>query len=579
MDGEFASSCSTQWQYKLHVISIENSGRHLRTCSLDFNDDLRQGDEVIISDLNIILLSSVSNFQDASHVRVGKLDGIHDEVLGDIEGYGGYMQKLFASKSVNVSGTITAGDEKGFSSTFYAGKIHRNAFLNSVSVDFQDNTQPSFLVINPTKVGSVYSIVNSCIFKGQTSDWLTDNIGKQYSFSFWALANNDCVLTILQNDTTVGSIEIANEKVGAWRRCSCTFKVNAPKNDGDDLIWTILLAGSLDDMSMYFTSPQLESGDMVTQYQATDDILNYTDEYGAWFSQGGIGGTIQNPLLQLNYDGEGSIGTRLKSFLLRLDGSGYLANKNIRWDANGRTTLSENVKISWESFDDDTKQEIAPKSVKINGNPSVIYTAIMDGTYQCDTEYVELIGDDINIPEDAVRRWSYYNGNTYIDFKEATTNKLLIGVEDACWNQEKSLMVKYEVTYNLKTYYDTITIQKTFQDGYVIKITSSQGEVFQNGKCSTILTAEVYYQGIRVSDDVIEKSMSFNWVKYTYPDLETPVEDWWREIIDENGEIVQTEINPESQSIKIYNTNTTRDKYRCFLSVENVFPYPSPMIL
>ena len=73
--------------------------------------------------------------------------------------------------------------------------------------------------------------------------------------------------------------------------------------------------------------------------------------------------------------------------------------------------------------------------------------------------------------------------------------------------------------------------------------------------------------------------MSFNWVKYTYPDLETPVEDWWREIIDENGEIVQTEINPESQSIKIYNTNTTRDKYRCFRSVENVFPYPSPMIL
>ena len=73
--------------------------------------------------------------------------------------------------------------------------------------------------------------------------------------------------------------------------------------------------------------------------------------------------------------------------------------------------------------------------------------------------------------------------------------------------------------------------------------------------------------------------MSFNWVKYTYPDLETPVEDWWREIIDENGEIVQAEINPESQSIKIYNTNTTRDKYRCFLSVENVFPYPSPMIL
>ena len=100
-----------------------------------------------------------------------------------------------------------------------------------------------------------------------------------------------------------------------------------------------------------------------------------------------------------------------------------------------------------------------------------------------------------------------------------------------------------------------------------------------NGRCITTLAAEVYYQGIAVSPEVIEKSMAFQWVKYTFPDLENPVEDWWKEIRDEEGVLLQAEVNPESQSIDIYNVNTIQDKYVCILSVENVFPYPTPMIL
>lgn len=68
------------------------------------------------------LLSS-ANFGDASKIRVGKLNGITDPVFGQLEGYGGYLQKLFASKSAHISGTLTAGDENGFAATFYAGKF------------------------------------------------------------------------------------------------------------------------------------------------------------------------------------------------------------------------------------------------------------------------------------------------------------------------------------------------------------------------------------------------------------------------------------------------------------------------
>jgi hypothetical protein len=57
----------------------------------------------------------------------------------------------------------------------------------------------------------------------------------------------------------------------------------------------------------------------VTPYQATDEALSYTDDYGAWFNKGGIGGTIQNPLLRLNEDG--SIVSRDGSFVIHPDGT------------------------------------------------------------------------------------------------------------------------------------------------------------------------------------------------------------------------------------------------------------------
>ena len=62
------------------------------------------------------------------------------------------------------------------------------------------------------------------------------------------------------------------------------------------------------------SAPQLEAGRNVTPYQATDEALSYTDDYGAWFNKGGIGGTIQNPLLRLNEDG--SIVSRDGSFVI-----------------------------------------------------------------------------------------------------------------------------------------------------------------------------------------------------------------------------------------------------------------------
>ena len=83
------------------------------------------------------------------------------------------------------------------------------------------------------------------------------------------------------------------------------------------------------------SAPQLEPGKTATPYQATDGVLSYTEDYGAWFSKGGIGGTIQNPLLRLGEDG--SITSRDGSFVINPDGTGHFA---FRARSNGARTPS-----------------------------------------------------------------------------------------------------------------------------------------------------------------------------------------------------------------------------------------------
>ena len=221
-DGEETTSITTDWQYKLHTITVDYSGRYLRTVKLDLSA-LSPSDEVWVSDFNIILLSSVSNFGDASKIRVGKLNGIIDPVFGQLEGYGGYLQKLFASKSAHISGTLTAGDENGFAATFYAGKIHRNVFVNSLDVNFTSAITIDTQIENPTGIGNVYSTSKIINMIAQSEEWLTQHIGKKYTFSFWIYAGQACQLSILQNDKAIGTVQIPIADTNIWSRKKLTF--------------------------------------------------------------------------------------------------------------------------------------------------------------------------------------------------------------------------------------------------------------------------------------------------------------------------------------------------------------------
>lgn len=571
IDGEDSVAITTDWQYKLHAITVDYSGRYLRTFKFDMSL-LSAGDEVWISDFNIILLSSVANFGEASKMRVGKLSGINDPVFGTLDGYGGYMQKLFASKAAHISGTLTAGDENGFAATFYAGKVHRNVFINSLDVDFVSSIKIANTTDNPTGTGNVYSSDGAITMNAQSGSWLAEHVGKTYTFSFWAQVSGACQISVLQNDKVVGTIQVSELDAKNWARHKATFELQAPINDGDML--TLGLAPTFSNTgknvtnTLLFSAPQLESGDVVTQYQPTDSVLNYTEDYGAWFSRGGIGGTIQNPLLRLNYDGEGSIDTRNNSLLLKVDGSGHLANNNIKWNKQGDVTFGKNVTMTWDNLDNSVKEEITSKSIRIIGADTFTLLGDLTGAEPTTSPAdIVLTLEEENISStSSQRQWYYLKGYDWIVLDGENGKTLTIFPFEDYWNDTNNLTVKCEVNYNGDAYTASFTLRKQYIQGYTIEIVSSKGDAFKNNDCETTLTANVYYQGKLVDPDYVKEHYTFLWTKYHLPDTENPVEGW------------EGDMDVTQSSITLDYNITGQDLFVVELLSTNAFPYEFPLI-
>ena len=76
-----------------------------------------------------------------------------------LDGYGGYFQNLYATKNVNIAGTLTAGDEKGFASTFYVGKIHKNCLIKSLYGNFQTPVSSAIKEVSPTGLRDIFTLI------------------------------------------------------------------------------------------------------------------------------------------------------------------------------------------------------------------------------------------------------------------------------------------------------------------------------------------------------------------------------------------------------------------------------------
>lgn len=598
----------TEWQYYFHAITVDWSGRHLRTLKLDLGAML-PNEEVWISDFNIILLSSVANFQDASKTRVGRLEGIVDPVFGKLDGYGGYMQKLFASQSAHISGTLTAADENGFGASFYAGKIHKNVLRNSLGLNTVGGAVLDKETLNPTGVGNTIKIQRPTSLIVQENEWLLQRVGQTYTFSFWAYSKKPCVIDLQQNGKSIGALYINVLQTHQWLRLHKTFEIREPDaaNANSDLIISITPTfkeitdavfgeeykdnsfTSPDDIEddtlvadvneLLFTAPQFESGSLVTQYQPTDNVLNYTEDYGAWFDRGGIGGTIQNPLLQLNYDGNGGIATRptgpdnKPSLALNQDGSGHLAQGRISWDENGDVTFDKSVHLNWENLGEDTQNELVSKSIRIIGNDT--FTLLGDGTGAnptTDPADITLTLEEENLISSVDNRiWQYLSGYEWKDFPEGYNNGKTLTVfpfndDPDYWDNSNSLTIRCVVKLHDTEYIDTFTIRKQLIAGYTLEITSSNGTGFKNNDCTTTLTANVYYQGKLVDPEYCKEHYVFKWTKYDLVDGEL-VEDpnFW------------DNLDRTAQQIVLDYAISGSDYFFCELILGPGFPYDFPI--
>lgn len=351
IDGSDTVNIGIDWGYKVSLIIIDFPEQYDRSLLIDLTSHLSEGDWCEISDLNLVLLSDVSDFSKSTKSRIGKIKGIVDPIFGAIDGYGAYFQSLYATKNINISGTLTAGDANGFGATFYVGKIHKNCLINSLYGNFTTDINVSEEV-SPTGIGKVFSLpVDKTVLICQTNDWGKKHNRQKYCFSFWAKSKERANISISQNENTLQSIEI--EVLNEWVRYSVPF-ITKTTNGADFTIEFLC-----DINQILFTSPQLEIGEKASLYQATDEKLDDTDTYGAWFSRGGIGGTIQNPLLRLNIDG--SISSNNGSFVINRDGSGHFSHGAITWNED-EVVLGDNVILKWDNLSQETQENLKGES-------------------------------------------------------------------------------------------------------------------------------------------------------------------------------------------------------------------------
>lgn len=483
VDGRTTIDVSPEWTYHLVVITAEYPAQYARRLTIDFGK-LPFGAWCAIAELNVIRQDDAVNLPAACKVRIGKISGVADPLFGVLDGYGAYIRNLYATRNVNIAGTLTAGDENGFAGTFYVGRIHKNVLCNSLDCDFLTPTAV-LPEAPPAGVGVVHRLsAGDNLLAGQTETWAAQHAGERYCFSFWCRSAVPTTLTLQQGGISVGFISVETW----WQRKHVVFTVKHQVGQ----VFSIQLSAA---QTTDFTSPQLEAGDRPSLYQATDEVLDETDAYGAWFSRGGIGGTIQNPLLRLNDDG--SITSCDGSFVINADGTGHFAGGRFSWSKDAIELRG--VTIRWEDFDDKAQEALLPKSVSITGTDTFQYSDALHPV--AEPESITLVATEQNFVA-TTRHWDYLAADG--SWKDAggrgTTFQLFPDFH--AWEDYDVLTLRYSALYQEQTYRATVTITKQYdgESAYSVYIKTDKGTILQNGTGTTTLFAHV----LRGAEEVTE---------------------------------------------------------------------------
>ena len=494
VDAEDTMAASTEWEYRLWVITVEYPEQYARNLHLDLTAALtRVNAWCEIAELNIVRLSTVSAFTESVKARIGRISGIADPLFGVLEGYGAYFQQFYATRNVNIAGTLTAGDENGFASTFYVGKIHKNVIPDSLSCRFNRATEVQDAT--PTGAGKVVRITGESTLQVQQAAWREACLGKYCCFSLWLKSEQAGTFSLYQDEHLIDKQTVST--VGEWRRHKVVFPIRPSTAAAMHMTLST-------EIPLLLTAPQLEMGKTATPYQPTDAVLSYTEDYGAWFSKGGIGGTIQNPLLRLNADG--SISSRDNSFVIHPDGSGQFANGRFRWTQE--TIELRDMTIRWEELDTQTQEQMKPRYVALTGATSFHYADPRTG--DCEPLSIALLATEYNFVA-ASRHWDYLQADG--TWRKTEVNSLVFELTPSFqgWQERSSLTLKYTALHDGKEYSATHTVFKLYdgESAYSVYVESTNGTVFRLGTVSTVLIAHVYSGGREITDDLPESC--FRW--------------------------------------------------------------------
>ena len=425
---------------------------------------------------------------------MGKVSGIIDPVFGMLDGYGAYFQNLYATRNVNIAGTLTAGDENGFSSTFYVGKIHKNVIPDSLSCRFSHSEELD--ETSPAGLGRCVRIAGDSLLGAQSAAWREAHTGVCYCFSVWIKA---------EDTAASGSIRMnILSVIGRW----------LPVKDGSVIMSRSSYAGQIPPSCVshcrfrppVVVRPSIGAGRNVTPYQATDEALSYTDDYGAWFNKGGIGGTIQNPLLRLNEDG--SIVSRDGSFVIHPDGTGHFASGRFKW---GKDTIElRDVTIRWEDLDEEAQELLKPRSVSLTGGTAFHFKDELSGA--CEPENIPLVATEYNFEPES-RQWEYLAVDGI--WKDAGCNAAVFEMTPPFhgWEGRDVLTLRYTATYRNEKISATHTFFKLYDGSpsYTVYVESENGTTFRNGIVSTVLRARVYRGGEEITSLIPDGN--FRWIR------------------------------------------------------------------
>jgi len=361
-----------EWKYKAEVFECTYVGAD--THFILSTGTAGVGSRLSISDFNIIPVDSLINRKSDLKSRIGKLYGVNDNVFGEIQGYGGYFKRLYATQDVNIAGTLTAGDANGFGNTFMAGRIRKNLLANSETV-LGAGVRAVGAVINtkaPTKLTD--NATRYTISTGTSSPQITTTAeiqaGKTYTFSVWIKPSSSLGVScdrfkVIFHAPPLKGLYDSNYKISSgdlkfeeWSRISVTGTFSGtgihPAQCIIDIDRLAAENGTIDVWGW-----QVEEGDLATSYQKTDNVISSSDDYGMWANRGGFGGTMQNPLLKLNSDGT-IIGGDNK-LILRPDGSAEFNGEVVIKDSLGNPMDVEAVMDSKISTYDTSLGALAKK--------------------------------------------------------------------------------------------------------------------------------------------------------------------------------------------------------------------------